>query len=182
MNNLTSYQTIQLLNAFCKFPLNKIINLKGEQIRFSPYLTSKTCDYIHHHLIKDDHKRQKEFYSEKQVLTTAFIENTISNYDFRILGYRQNDYRIYFVKLFNPKSSNEYYHFVSCNLHKDNFLLIWTHFLTSKKYVENHIEEEKKLISQMGFYLSNGNLSFDYGAYMGLKGRSPLYLGNGAMS
>ena len=172
--SVSSGQRSILEQFYQDFPLGKeIVNKLGEHFYFQPLPGGNLNDYIHHFAVKRTQAGgvYKESFSEKFMRRFQDIEDTIRNYDRRILGMTTaGQPRLYFYRKLDKN------HVAVVASDPDGRLLPWTHFEPTDSYVTHRLlEPEKQLIATYDIVDQNGKY-YSPEEYERLKEDIPLYL------
>lgn len=176
-NNILSLRGEQrkmLEQFYHDFPLGKeIVNKLGERFYFQPFPGGNLNDYIHHFAVKRTKSRgvYKESFSKKFMQRFQDIDDTIRNYDRRILGISNDGQpRLYFYRKLDEN------HVTVVTSDPDGRLLPWTHFEPTDSYITHRLlEPEKQLIATHDIIDQNGK-HYSPEEYERLKEDIPLYL------
>lgn len=172
--SVSSGQRSVLEQFYQDFPLGKeIVNKLGEYFYFQPLPGGSLSDYIHHFAVKRNtlNGKYQEKFSENFLLNFSNIENTIRNYDRRILGMTSNGQpRVYFCRKIDKN------HVVVTACDPEGRLLPWTHFDSTDNYIARKLlEPEKELVAKYGVVDQNGK-HYNAAEYECMKEDIPLYL------
>ena len=176
-NNILSLRGEQrkmLEQFYHDFPLGKeIVNKLGERFYFQPFPGGNLNDYIHHFAVKRTKSNgvYKESFSKKFMQRFQDIDDTIRNYDRRILGISNDGQpRLYFYRKLDEN------HVTVVTSDPDGRLLPWTHFEPTDSYITHRLlEPEKQLIATHDIIDQNGK-HYSPEEYERLKEDIPLYL------